>query len=271
MSAIVTASEGFQLLATPDPNERALRVSVRCRNLLNSALPTEGEAFSALTLVPLGDLVKNEFGTYVFMDCVDVADGWLGLSYGKAKTEAQKKTPFKTTTSFDLDEWDTVLFGLGMIPDRNFLRSTIAAVNGQKTLISGPSYRVRPLFVQGGAYGTKFVVKEYLAPTPFKIPRHRTPVGTSVSYDTGDRQGTFERCLHDTISIGRQLSVSATVAGDSGGASAGVIAGTEFPATDMQTWERHVAFDKQQKHSSGLQYRTKIVKIPPPIPELISS
>lgn len=197
-------------------------------------------------------------------------DGWLAFGFGKPKTEQQKKTPFARHTRFDLHDWDTVLFGLGMIPDPHFLRSTVAAVNGQKTVISGPSSRVRPLFIEGGSYGTKFVIKEYLLPTAFKIPRHRSPVGTSVSYDTGDREGHFSRALHETITLDRQRSVTATVAGDSGGAGSGVIAGKEFPATEMTTWTRHVIYD-DQKRVNGVWYRVKITAIPPPIPDTISA
>lgn len=230
-------------------------------------LPAANVLYSAWTL-PGRQRHWEALGDYQYVGPESGPSGYLGFAFSKAKTDTERNTPWRTRTRFGDHGWDDILLGIPVERDRGFLRSTVAAVNGQRTLISGPSLYPRPVIIPGGARGTQFVIREYMSPTKYNIPAHETPVPGLVHYDIAGKEGTIV-ALHDDLTIQSQRTVESMAVmggGDLSGVSSGLITGQFFPATNLTTWAAHIIYDDQQ-FSAGVWQRTQIEALPPALPE----
>jgi hypothetical protein len=260
----------FQILPTPNPEEFSFRVRTDDVLIFPSQMPAIGTPFKSVSVVAVKSRVSQQnLGDYQYTN-FDTADGASWWYFAKPKTDAERNTPFRKFWKFDSADWESILQALVFVRDTGFPQSTLAAVGGQRALISGPSNYIRTAFIPGGRIGTRFQVKEYTSPTPFKIPRHRTPVPNMVSYDIAGKHGQFPSCLHDTIQIPSLRTTVSSVVGDVAGSPSGVLTGQTFEATNMITWEREVVHDDQQ-FTNGVWHRIQIVKYPPPLPETITT
>lgn len=244
---------------TPSPNEWSFVTVVR--SLWGVQMPVAGQTIYRDWKQMIPQRAAGNYGSYVYADSVEAPAGWLGFLWVRHKTEKEKATPFRTIETFGNHRWPPELRSLRFFADPSFPR----AINGPGgSIITGPTYYVRQVYIPEQNEGTRFVIREFLSDTPFKIPLHPVPEPTSVSYDVPGASGSFPECLHPKIVIPafRTATQSFTVTDGSSGA-AGAIPGQAFPATNFETRAPYFVSDEQQ-FTNGLYYRKQVQAFPPP-------
>ena len=217
--------------------------------------------------------VPNPFEGYVLRYIKsEKQDGdFTRMFFGPPTTAEQAAVPVRTSSYFGDHPWDPILVRLAFIEDRSFPHvtqtMTDAGVSGIRT---APRIYVREIYYPGASKGTRFIVDEFISPTPFNIPRYQTPIPTAVSYDFLGCSGSFPECLHEDIKIPamttalqEKLSTGATALGNA-------LEGQFYPATNFTTWVPYVWKDTQD-FKDGVWVRKRIRVYPPPLPELITS
>lgn len=263
----------FEWMETPDPLEESFLIHVSKSKW--KGMPA-GIVLGVTTYQELArkcDALSNPLANeknnrnYVFTDKKNSpVDGWFEFWFAKPKTAEEAAIPFRITPKFAMWDWDSIMIDLHKIEDDAFPRVTYGIVGGQKTLIAGPSFDIRPEHIEGGQKGTLFTIEEFISPTPFDIPRYRTPIAKTVAWAYGGRQGVFRSCLHVDLSIEESRSVTQALAGSTQLQNPGIIAGQEFPATNMTRWQRHV-ISCEQEFTNGVWHMRRIWANPPPLEE----
>lgn len=265
-----TSPAFIEMVPTPNPEEVGFRVRLEATGLFPSQLPKEHTPFNQCAILPNKQRVTHQdLGSYLYT-MMEKADSYLWFYFYKSKTDEEKKVPFRSTSKFDDFTWPMVLKGIAVIPDDGFPQSTYAVVNGQKTLVSGPRYYGRELYIPEMSLPTKFTVDEFLSPTKFDIGAHPVPIPLPVNYEVLGVKREFPKCLHDDLELqSTRTGTAQVVAGNAGNARAGVIEGYSFPATNFKEWTAHYIHDDQQ-FTNGVWHRIRIRVTPPPMPKLIS-
>lgn len=231
--------------------------------------PNPGDLYEAWVL-PGKTQMRDEFMAYEYVGPEDGPEGYLGFAFSKSKTEAEKATPFRSSTKFDDFTWHMVLKGIAVIADYGFPQSTYAVVDGQKTLVSAPRYYPREIFIPQTTCPTKFTVDEFISPTKFVIPQHPVPLPMPVNYQVLGEKREFPLCLHDDLTLrATRTGTAQIVAGGTGGARSGAVGGYDFPATNFKEWTAHYIHDDQQ-FTNGVWHRVRIRVTPPPMPKATS-
>lgn len=267
---MATTPPFIEMLPTPDPEEVGFRVRLEATGLFPSQLPKLGTPFVKCTILPSRPRATHQdIGEYVYTQ-MDKEGSYLWFYFHKPKSDAEKLIPFRSTPKFDDFTWSMVLKNIFIIPDEGFPQSTYAVVDGQKTLVSGPRYYGRELYIPEMTVPTKFTIDEFIAPTKFSIPAHPVPLPLPVNYEVLGVKREFPKCLHDDLELQSTRTGTAQItAGGTGGARSGVIEGYEFPATNFKEWTAHYIHDDQQQ-TNGLWHRVRIRVSPPPMPKPIS-
>lgn len=264
----------WSLHRTPNPAEKSFSVVIGNSEIADAMADfdayAEGSLFSDFPLIPDQDLASDSrFGQYRFSECADEGPANMRFFFGKNKTPEEANDPFRSTwKKFGNHRWMPILKGIAIIQDYSFPRSTNAINLIQQGIATAPSNYDRVIYVPDCNEGTRFRVDEFISPVAFKIPRHRTPVATSVQYSVNGLRGEFQECLHGDIEIPASRTGNAEFFGTSGSVGSGSIEGQSFPATNFKTWIPYVVYDEQELQS-GIWYRQRIRVYPPLRPKVI--
>ena len=249
------------------PNNEAMAVTLQPRGTVLTECRwvdrQGGSQFNSYILSQY-ERVRLDGGEYVRVNfCKDYS------AINPATGAPYSQTPVQSIPSVGNHYWHPVLKALTIIPDDNSPRTYRSAGSTNSTLISGPSFYVREVYVPGATEGTRFVVDTFCSQNPFKISQKPTPQPASVSYDVPGKSGGFPECLHGGIEI-PDLSTSSSklILGDNGapGTSSSASSGIEgqiFPATNFKRRAPYVLKDDQQ-FQSGVYVRTRVRVFPPP-------
>jgi len=254
----------FQLRRTPDVNERSFVVFVPGTSLKPATQTPYGVAYQDFAL-PVRERVAEGWGSYILTDTVDAPPGYLGFSFARPKTEAQRLTPFRTRTVREPYPWPDWLVSLyGWVP-------TDAPI--EVMTADGPTYieRVidRPQIIDGRNYESEILIEEFLSPEPFPASDldSETPQPTTVFYNFLGAEMQLH-CLHDDVRVpeqhpnGRQLDGFGTP-----GARPGP-QGDFFPATNFKGWAPHRFSNRPEFIAeSGVWYRMQKTVTPLYIPK----
>lgn len=255
----------FVIIGTPNPNEFSFVTTVRAQ--WDVPLPKAGVTRYADWGAAIYPQASGDYGGYVYADSTAAPADWLSFIWVRKKTEAEKAVPFRTHQTFGNHHWPAELRSLRFFEDNNFPR----AINGPGgSIVTGPSYYVRSVFIPEQEEGTRFITREFLSDTPYNIPQHPVPEPTTVSFDIPGAEGSFRECLHPKIVIPatRTATQSFTVTDGSSGAG-GAVPGQVFPATTFETRAPYYVSDDQQ-FMNGQWYRKLVQVFPPPELEAIN-
>lgn len=257
----------FDILPSPDPTKVVFWVRVSTKDFLPSKMPTRGTTTYREFSMPVGfRMSENDYGSYVFTQMTQGPKGYLLFWFGPPDpADGAAIEPFETITKFKPHSWPTILLGLNAIPDSSFPRFGYTIVNGQKTLVNGPNYYIRTTQVDGGEYGTLFAIERFQSPRKFDIVRYRQAITDTVQFDIPGKSGAIPSCLHDRLDLEDSSTATQTLAGTSRGLPGGVVAGHQFPATNVTTWQRYVV-DCDQQQVNGMWLMERIWANPPPLP-----
>lgn len=253
---------------TPIKGVKSILVLVPGRTHNPADDPDYGTTYAAALLSTREQVDK--YGDFIMtMPAEDgVPEGYLGWWFATPMEDAQKKQAYRTERRFDGKDWPDIVHGIRFPIDRKFPRSQYAAVNGVKTLVSGPSVHVRPIVTPGGTYGSWFTIEHFISTTPYPRFNYETAVPGTVPWDLPGRVGQVTG-LHEDIIIPAVPTVTSMVAGDVGNATASVLSGELVPATNQTTWRPQVVLD-EAPFQNGFYRRTKITVHPPRLPETIT-
>lgn len=256
-----------QTLQTPDPQKRALAVTVQASVLVQNpnAIPPRGTLYKDFPSTIKSNDYSRTYGNYRYTNQAPNNDqGDTVLFFAPPMTEQERQTPFSSTSDFGNHYWHPILKSLNFIPDRKF---PITTTGPQGEIIAGFRHYVRVVYIPGVKEGTLFTTDEYISDIPPVIPQYPTPTPTMVSYDYLDVEGTFPECLHEEIRLPSLRTAFATFSTDPA-SSSGATQGQRFPATNFTGWEPYVVSHKSQ-FTNGVWYHARITVTPPPEPEVI--
>lgn len=270
----------IEVVPTPDPNEVALTVDVRQTLIANNpqlmpvagTLTTTGTTYASLgvgaanTRIKINTSYQQGFGDYQFSGTTKRTAGFLTLHFNKPKTDSEMRAPFRETPGFTDEYWHTVLKALAFVRNPLPRSQSIITFDGQGTS-NQITYRVREVYIPGGNYGTRTVLKEFFGPRPFIIPPFEAPIPSSITYDMPGAGGGFPECIHEKLPIptlqnGVITFISGTVTN-----VGGAIKGQFYPATNITEWEARVKTDVQN-YETGY-YRKQLWIYPPDEPDLV--
>lgn len=256
-----------QTLPTPDPQRRALAVTVTASTLVSHPfiLPPRGTLYSDFPETVFSSDYNENFGGYRYTDQAPNAEnGDAVLLFAPGMTEEERQTPFNTTEEYGNHYWHPILKSLVFIEDKSFPLSTSG---GDGDTINGYQHYAREVYIPPAKEGTRFVYEEFISDIVPAIPQYEAPLPTRVSYDFLSVRGSFPECLHDRINLNAQKTTIPTFSTDPT-AAAGALQGQQFPATNFITWEPYVISHKPQ-FRNGVWYHIRVTAYPPNEPETI--
>jgi hypothetical protein len=271
-------SNQFQILGTPNKNEEAFYIDLDQETLSkfrSGDFPRTSDGGNTATVYEdwkyaLPERVKQGWGDYIYTSKQEIGDGGLRFFWGLNKTEEEKNTPYQRVwKKHGNHRWPPILKSLYLLEDYNFPRSTNRVTRaGGSGVVIAPTYYDRVVYIPDTNEGTRFLVEEFLAATPFVIPRYQTPVATGVQYSINGLQGSFPECLHDDIEIPSTTTASIAYQSGSAAAAGGSLEGQFFPRTNFKNWRPYVVFDEQEEVPTGWS-RMRIRVYPPMRPRAI--
>jgi hypothetical protein len=265
-------NDTHQTIPTPNPQERALLVRVREEVFSHDpdVLPATGTSYGEFPREMFGADYRREYEDYLYKGQLDNAGTYAVLAFAKDKTEAEKNEPFRRVwKKHGNHRWPPILKSLYLLEDYNFPRSTNRVTRaGGSGVVIAPTYYDRVVYIPDTNEGTRFLVDEFFAATPFVIPRYQTPVATGVQYSINGLQGSFPECLHDDIEIPSTTTASIAYQSGSAAAAGGSLEGQFFPRTNFKNWRPYVVFDEQEEVPTGWS-RMRIRVYPPMRPRAI--
>ena len=259
----------FNILPTPNPNEIMFRVKQPGAIFKSTQMPTIGTPYSQCGILSVKSVVQIQgYGNYVYVMCQrDKENMWF--YFGKAKTQAERDTPFRTYYTKQNHPWDAVLEDIYFVRGVKYVSQTLGAATAVTVEpVYYPRYRYRPAVTVNSLVR----IDLYLAEVPWDKARlrHEQPVPTDVQ---GSYQGidvSFPRCLHGKVTFPEAVPGAQVVTGvgmenpPSGRNPAKMI----FPTTNFTDWTTYV-LDDEQEPVNGLYLRQKKTIIPPTVPETV--
>lgn len=256
----------FQLVSTPDPKEFCFKIRIPDR-IINEKLKLspKGELELYTPYKDLSFAVRHErvqeFGDYVYIynEPADVDYKWF--YFARARTQAERDTPFETSWSTRQFAWPAVL------EDLYFVSSTFPqSVYTGTTTETATRYFVRRKYRPSVSVDSKLKIEQFLSerPWPSAALVHPQPIPTGVDGEFLGLSVNFPKCLHPRIELpelvpGAQLVFNA-------GAVNRTRSGTPqkqiFPATNFEDWQPFVVEDVVQPQR-GLWLREKVTIYPP--------
>ena len=259
----------FNPLPTPNPSEIMFRVKQPGAIFNSTQMPTIGTPYNQCDILPVKSMVQLQgYGSYVYVMCQrDKENMWF--YFGKAKTQAERDTPFRTYYTKQNHPWDAVLEDIYFVKGSKYVSTTL----GEATAVTVepvyyPRYRYRPAVTVNSLVR----IDLYLAEVPWDKAkfRHEQPVPTDVQ---GSYQGidvSFPRCLHGKVTFPEAVPGAQVVTGvgmenpPSGRNPSKMI----FPATNFTDWAPFVISDEEEP-VNGLYLRQKKTIVPPTMPETV--
>lgn len=273
----------FQILPTPSPEEFSFSIRVPDRKINTGLLLKPGSTLiSAQTAAKNGtaattysqflwavnqERVAEEFASYVYLKCEKQGADYTTFYFGKARTDAERNTPFAQYRDNRQYTWPAVLEDLYIISST--VQQYINTGSGTDAVARYlPRYKYRPAV----SYNSRIIVRQYLSeiPWPDGAMEHEQPVPTDINADFIGLNINFERCLHDTARF-RELTPGAQIVYGAGIVNPPLdrsLGGQLFPATNFTDWQDFFIEDRQQQ-VNGLWLRESVQIFPPPTPEAV--
>lgn len=282
----------FDLLPTPDVNERAGRLWVPQSCLREEVTMTPGTTTLLAFLSELGidkaSALDMGYGTYLLTREPPVLreGGYFGYTFAKPKTATEQATPFNEETEWIDYSWPPVLqVLLGMAGYVNGLEVVTGTMAG--TSITGATTttlaetstdtkkrleaRERLFLVPGIRVNTEMIVREYLSPEPFDANniafRADQPVPTLVSFSYLGMARSLE-CLHGVIRVPEQMTDAQQIEdfGTENPQSIDWSRGQVFDRTNHTGWIPHICRVETGRRG-GLYYLKTYEAQPPDAPK----
>lgn len=257
----------FDLIATPDPTEFTIRVRVP-DPILNKqlALQPDGKLVRYSKYKDVSFAVRHErvaeFGEYVYTYCEQADAGHKYLYFARARTDAERNTPFEMFYSTRQYAWPPVL------EDLYFISSTFpqSTATGADTISTATRYFERRKYRPSVSVDSRIKVQQYLSevPWPAQALIHPQPIPTEVRGSYLGGSVTFEKCLHPRIVLPELVPGAQIIfgAGAVNIARSGTPREQIFPATNFEDWRPFVIEDQVQPQR-GLWLREKVTIYPP--------
>jgi len=263
MSPDRAIDQTFELLDTPNPAEVAFRIAVGKHNLRVADLPAEGDAYKSLRCQADKPRV-DEFGDYVMTKREDGPPGYFFFFFGQDKTDAEKRTPWKTHDGDGQTyEWPRVVRGILFAEDTDF---PVEVRTGVNLTTEQPRLRARLNETERTFAHCRTVLKYYQAPTEFKVPARVQPATSRLRWVINGDEDEAD-CLHPTLTLpaaGSRWSVRYNAGASLPGVPS---AQRTFPATPMQDWQPFVIRSTHRQHPSGVWEYIEEWIIPPNRPQ----
>lgn len=267
-----TPKTQFQITATPDPNAEAFYTDLDqevLSQLRQSEWPRTSDGGNTATVYQdwiqhLPERVTAGYGNYLYVRKVGLGGGEVRFYWSANKTQEQKDTPFRETTTFGNHYWPPILLGVDIQKSR-----MPRAVNGGNVIYRGAKYEGTPIWIPNADTGTKFVLKDYFAADKFDIPKYPTPITAPVSFPLpGSDPFNFPESLHGDITIpALQDELSTYNLGTSQVLNVvGSTSGWFIPHTNFETWKPYVLYDRQSEVEVGW-HRQQMWVFPPALPK----
>lgn len=251
----------FEVLPTPNPAEVSFRVWQDANQMSPSSIPAIGQTYKASPIVGNKPKVTTDgFGDFVYSYMRKEGDD-IWFYFAKAKTQAQRETPFRTFFSSRQYTWPAVLEDVYLV--KSSIPQYINTGAGvQTTPRYIPRYRYRP----ATPYNSPIMVQQYLAEVPYpqSLLIHDQPIPTDVNGSYLGVSVDFPRCLHDKI-VFEELVPGAQIVYGVGMANPPLGRNPTrqiFPATNFLDWSAFVIEDRQEP-VNGLFLREKVTIYPP--------
>ncbi len=228
----------------------------------------EGSLFKDFPLIPEQALVEK-YGDYVFTDCKDGGTGQtLSYFFAKNKTDDEKNTPFESRwIKFGNHRHPPILKGLAFIEDYSFPNATNIIQDEESGIAVSPRNYLREAYIAEVNEGSRFLLDEFVSPTPFLIGQYPVPQPGRVSYQLNGLHGSFEECLHDDLEIPASNGATTTLVDGSETSVESRIAGQFFPRTNFKR-RRPYIFAADQEKRNGVHYMQRLRVFPPRTPKV---
>lgn len=280
-------ASNFQILPTPSEEEFMFSVRVADNKVrqnlflstgkqLTSAVTADSNGTSPTTYADFAWAVNHEkinvdtaFYGYVYIKCDKSDADHMNFYFGKAKTQAERNTPFWQFWDTRQYTWPAVLSDLYLVKSTiNQYINTGSGVDTAPRIL--PRYHYRPPV----PYNSAVLIKQYLAEVPWKAAdlEHPQPIPTDINGAyIGAPAINFQRCLHPTVKF-PELTPGASVITGAGVVNPPIGRNPMyqvFPATlPFIDWAPFFIEDRQQP-VNGLFLRELIEIYPPPLPKRI--
>lgn len=260
----------FELIPTPDPVQFSIRIRVDNKTIpegLNLAASGGDTTLVLYTTYKSFSWAKaaertTEFGDYVYTYASAADDRHTYFHFAKAKTQAQRDTPFEVFWTSRNYPWPAVLEDLYFVKSDTFVNS----VNDGSSAVTTPSYYKREVYRPSVTVNSRLRVEQFLSdrPWPASALVHRVPIPTEVNFSFVGLSANYPKCLHPRIEVPELVPSYQLVEGAGVVNPARVRAPSKqiFPATNFTDWQPHVINDTVEQ-SGGLWLREKVTVFPP--------
>jgi hypothetical protein len=260
----------FETLPTEDVAEVTALLRVHEDKMRGDTVITPGTTLAAfMPGVDKGDALRRGFGSYILTQPGPKEVGWHSFHFAKPKTDAEKETPFRTTTRTRNINWDAVLVDLqGGTATRLAVTeagtTTTNTTNRQTWIEFQNRYRLIP----GISYPTEVIEEEYQSATPWEQLEATRPVPTRVQIYYKGAQISLD-CLHEDITVPSDVDDYSREDGYGSPNAPDLPPGQFMPATVPTRWTIYVV-DDDQDFRNGLYYRKRVtVNQLPPVPKAL--
>lgn len=229
----------------------------------------KGTPFRECPWIPDEALAQpDQFGGYRYLYAADFSAYYMRFHFGMDKTDEEKATPFNSIwKKMGNHRWPPLLKGLAFIEDYEFPEATNVIGGGEAGVATSPKNYVRELYIAEVNEGSRFLLDEFLSPTPYGMGRTPVPQSGRVSYMINGVRGAFEECWHDDIEIPSTSSATATLIGSSESVGDSRIPGQFFPRTNFRRRRPYILTVDQDLTPGGYHYQ-RLRVFPPRQPRL---
>lgn len=265
-------SNTHRTINTPDPRYRSLVVTVTENSFASNGgvIPVQGTKYKDFPRSIISSDYLKEFADFTYVQQLEDSKDGGRLVFARSFTDQERKTPFRTTTTFGNHRWPPILKSLKFELARDFPLNTQKSEGSNHQLVTANRYLVREVYIPEINEGTRFIQDEFISDIPFVIPSYPVPTPTSVTYHYLNIRGGFPECLHKEINISKLISTVSTFNGTATTNSYNELKGQIFPETNFVEWTSYVISDTQEL-SGGVWYRKRIRVYPPPMPKAITN
>jgi hypothetical protein len=252
---------------TPLVGEWALRLKVSQNAVRPDYVITKGMTYADLNIDRAMKPEVDLYGDYILTQVTGIDGGYNDYWFGKAKTEDQATTPYKTETGNKHYDWPTVLHAVAFADDPEY---PVTETRPGPRTVSVPRKRARAIVTESAFALCRTVTNYYLNTKPFDIPTHPQPVPAAVSWVVNNSETSLV-CLHTDMDLparGQTWNIT-EIAGEI------EVVGNpsrtrNFPATPFTDWQPFVIADDQQELPTGHYRRITTILYPPTAAELSS-
>lgn len=263
----------FQIIDTVNPNEEAFYTELDqevLSRLRSDEYPVYPDTLYQDWIAAIPER-KTQWGNYRYLYKKFSPEGILQFYWGKVKTDAQKNTPFDTTTITEEVSWPAVLEWIQFGQESGFpLSQNYISGSGEQALVVAPRWLVQYGYRPGMTLTTRVTVEKFLSDLPFPEWAFESdqPQPTEVSWDLIGSHGSIPRCLHPEVIVPAQSSGFRVVstAGNLESSSSTAPGGQSFPRTNHLTWQDYIV--TRVREIDGQFYRERRLYEAPNLPRI---